>query len=365
MTTHTSFPDLSIVNKLAGDASDLGYEIVDLAGFLDLVDQQANSQRKALADLAEASQKVRHANGSVQTTTAQLHKSVEATFETVETSVGHVRDMGSKTRDVATWVQGLGQRTDDIAKTLQAVKKSNGQIATIALQVNTLAINAKIEAARAGDMGRGFAVVAEAINELSMQTKSTAQQISENVEELGNWLNALQDETKGVTKKASAVLATTDETDKSLAQMQASVAQTKDDSQQITAQSEAVHLAMERFLPGVESLNTAVTTTSDNIKQAHSRIEKLVDTSERLVQGTTALGGTTEDGPFITYVKESAQRVGQSLEDALAKGEISEAELFTRTYKPIAGTDPEQVMAPFTTLIDKILPPHSGTRSRF
>ena len=89
-----------------------------------------------------------------------------------------MRDVGEKTRDVAAWVQDLGERTETMTGTLRAVKKNNTQIASISMQVNTLAINAKIEAARAGDSGRGFAVVADAINELSQHTKAAAAQIS-------------------------------------------------------------------------------------------------------------------------------------------------------------------------------------------
>lgn len=357
MTTHSSFPDLSVMNKLANEASELGYEIVDLAGFLDMVSQQATAQSDALKGLSDASGQVRVANGSVQKATVQLRASVDATHESVETSVKMVKGMEKKTREVASWVQSLAKRTDEISDALKGVKKSNGKIATIALQVNTLAINAKIEAARAGDMGRGFAVVAEAINELSIQTKTAAQSITGNVETLNSWMSALSDETKLVCDKASYVLQTADDTDKALAKMQETVVQTKDNTQQITEQSAAVQRATEAFVPSFKSMETAVSTTNDNVAQAHRRIEKLVDTSESIVQGTTALGGTTQDGRFITYVKEAAKRLSTALDEAVAAGKISDSALFTRQYQPIPNTDPEQVMAPFTELFDQVLPP--------
>lgn len=356
MSTHASFPDLTVINKLAGDASDLGYEIVDLAGFLDMVGQQVETQNTALVHLADASQKVRDANAQVEATSTALQDSVKTTSDSVDASVRKVRDMGSKTREVATWVQSLAQRTSEISQSVSAVTKNNKKIESIALQVNTLAINAKIEAARAGDMGRGFAVVADAINELSMQTKTAAHDISGNVDELTDWITALGKETNKVSDKASFVLDTTDETDKTLAAMQASVDQTQMDTQQITKQSEAVHLAMERFLPSFEALQKAASTTGENVTQAHQRIEKLVDTSERLVQGSTALGGSTQDAPFIEFVKDAAKRLGMALDSAVAEGEIGESALFARSYTPITGTNPEQVMAPFTKLFDKVLP---------
>lgn len=357
MTTHSSFSDLSKINLLAGDASALSFEIVDLAGFLDLVETQAQAQRTSLVELTKSSERVRNANTDVQTTSAQLGQSVDDTYQNVVTSVGQIRDMGNKSREVAEWVHSLKARTDEIGTTLQAVKKTNTKIASIALQVNTLAINAKIEAARAGDMGRGFAVVAEAINELSMQTKQAAGHITDNVQELNKWIASLSSETDAISNKATHVLTTSDETDKSLAEMETSVAKTQADMKRITEQSAQVDDALGTFFPSLEVLSSSVTNTSEGIVEAHARIESLVDTSERIVQSGAALGGTTEDGPFITFVQDAAKRFGMALDSAVKQGRITEAHLFTRRYNPIPGTDPEQVMAPFTELFDELLPP--------
>lgn len=357
MTTHTSFADLSLINGLAGKASALSYEIVDLAGFLDLVEKQAKAQRMSLSELTKSSEHVRKANSDVQSTSVQLGKSVEDTHMNVVTSAGHVREMGHKSREVAEWVQSLHARTGEISKTLQAVKKNNTQITAIALQVNTLAINAKIEAARAGDMGRGFAVVAEAINELSMQTKNAALHITGNIQELDKWLVSLNKETGIISTKAANVLKTSEDTDKSLVEMEASVGKTQSEMRRISDQSNQVSAALETFFPNLSTLGGAVASTSEGIEEAHSRIERLVDTSESIVQASTALGGTTEDGPFITFVQDAAKRLGAALDHAVEHGRITQDQLYTRVYEPIPGTDPEQVMAPFTKLFDELLPP--------
>jgi methyl-accepting chemotaxis protein len=82
----------------------------------------------------------------------------------------------------------------------------------------------------------------------------------------------------------------------------------------------------------------------------------MVDSSETLLQDIAALGGALEDAPFIAQVKADAAILSERLEQAVQSGEISEAQLFATDYRPIAGTNPPQVMAPFTALTDRLFP---------
>ena len=117
-----------------------------------------------------------------------------------------VRNSGEEVRSVATWVKDLDRRMAEVAEALKKMQANNANIAGIASQVNILAINAKIEAARAGDAGRGFAVVAEAINELSRKTAHAADQIGTNIAGLSKGILAIRDEAAQVASRAGGVI---------------------------------------------------------------------------------------------------------------------------------------------------------------
>ncbi|NOU71342.1 HAMP domain-containing protein [Paenibacillus sp. LMG 31458] len=108
----------------------------------------------------------------------------------VETAIKQMNAIYQKMMELAESVQRLGQRSEQIVN-------ANTMIAGIARQTNMLALNASIEAARAGAAGKGFAVVADEVRKLSMQTGAAA-------EEVTLLVSSIQDETREVVSSTEA-----------------------------------------------------------------------------------------------------------------------------------------------------------------
>ncbi|MBE1296864.1 MAG: chemotaxis protein [Rhodobacteraceae bacterium] len=345
------------INELAEISSQLGFEIVDVAGFLDTIENKSQGQLNDLKQLDRGAARVVKANAQVMETVETVTKSAQQTLASVQNSVTLVRESSGHGQEVAEWVQELNSRTEAVADTVDAMRKDNEKITAIAAQVNILAINAKIEAGRAGDAGRGFAVVAEAINDLSKRTTVAATEISKNIETLYAWIKDLDQETDTISKSASRILDQARDTDASLLGIEKDSQQVSTGTERILSDATTVRDAMEACFPNIARIKASVEETTSGIHKAHDRVERLVASSERLVQGTIALGGQSADKKFIAFVTDMAANIGSQFEKALESGEITEAELFDRTYVPIPNTNPQQVMTGVTKFTDKVLPP--------
>ncbi|GGA09956.1 hypothetical protein GCM10008018_64320 [Paenibacillus marchantiophytorum] len=156
-------------------------------------DEQVRSVHLAVAIMEEMSAAVSQIAGVTQSANQQsslAQQEAGAGNAAVETAIAQMHAIHQKMEELAESVQRLGQRSEQIVH-------ANSMIANIARQTNMLALNASIEAARAGAAGKGFAVVADEVRKLSMQTGAAA-------EDVAALVTSIQEETRRVVGSTEA-----------------------------------------------------------------------------------------------------------------------------------------------------------------
>lgn len=352
----TTTSDVALA-RLGGAATQLARETVDVGGFLSDLTQQCQDQLLALEALRFGSNSIVEANNDVMSNIEQVARTADETLTRVKASVGFISETTEHSVELAGWVRAIHEKSSAIEEMLTEVRKSNDQIASIAAQVNVLAMNAKIEAARAGVAGKGFAIVAEAINDLSQKTTSAADEISTSIQNMANWMSQLQQGAEVSAQRAATLLERGQESDKALLSMEQQVSQTQAATQAIHKQVVSADEAVDRFIPSITEIDNSIRLITEGVGKTTQRVENLVSQTESIMQSTTALGGATpEEKRMITLVQDLAGQVTMEFEAGLSAGRITIDELFDTNYIPIPDTNPQQHMTRFTRFTDRMLP---------
>ncbi len=272
----------SLINQVTDavqSAASSAVQISSTAESLAAASQEQSAQADEVASAVEEMSRTVTENAMSATKTAEVAKEngkvASEGGKVVEQTVVKMRDIAVVVKNSANNIEKLGESSKQIGEIISVIDD-------IADQTNLLALNAAIEAARAGEQGRGFAVVADEVRKLAERTTEATKQIATMIKGIQNETEqAVTAMNKGTVEVQNGIdLA--DRAGNSLKEILTSTQEVLDMINQIAAASEEQSATSEQISKNVMSISK-VTAESTH------RIEDVAHTSEDLAKATEHL----------------------------------------------------------------------------
>lgn len=166
------------------------------------VDQNVNEQMQAIASSAAAVTELSHSFAEVAQQVKGAHEHIKASRDLSEHCQQAATQTSTELIEMATFADHTETKVDALSQRSDTVAAMSRIIHEIAEQTNLLALNAAIEAARAGEQGRGFAVVADEVRQLAHRSQQSAIEITDSIDEVQKQMNDVRKQVRSVAGSA-------------------------------------------------------------------------------------------------------------------------------------------------------------------
>ncbi len=348
-TSHDEFRALSesynqFAEKMRGIVGEIRTASIGIACEAVTVNQRvaetglgAREQAQMAEQVFTASEEATRAIEEVTGRTQVISESTSTNLDSARRSLTEIQDISAKINSVGEKVLHFNHTVDDLSKRSESIHQIASLIREVADQTNLLALNAAIEAARAGEAGRGFAVVADEVRKLAEKVTVASAEITGNIETMLKLVRTTRSENDEINADVQQTRGVVDRSGEQFATM---VEDFESTSEQL------LHIAS-----AMEQLSATNGHVHDNVSRIHdlsARVAKNMASSE---EGTATLAGATEQvqelasrfktgrGAFDAAVDRSRIFRDLILEQLVAMRGAG-IDIFDRNYRPFGGCTP-------------------------
>jgi len=309
------------------------------------VSEIANGAEAIAATEQDSAERARHTLDAAQS----VRQRSDAGQAELQRAIERMQQLSAQTHASRELIDGLSARTEEIRRITDVIQ-------SIASQTNLLALNAAIEAARAGEAGRGFAVVADEVRSLAARTSSATEEVGRMVADIRQQSEAVVSYIQRQANELDAAaeqIATTGEQLSGIAGLAGSV---ESQVEQITTGTADNHQRLTGQFVALDQLRADALDSEKQTRQLEQAAERLVAQAESASEQLAEVQLDDYHQAMFDLARQGAAAIAERFEADIQAGRVSLDDLFDRNYRALPNTDPVKYQTRFDKYADEVLP---------
>ncbi len=280
---------------------------------------------------------------------SQAHQRSTEGREVLAQSITRMHQLRLRANASRELIEALSQRSEEIQRVTLVIQ-------SIASQTNLLALNAAIEAARAGEHGRGFAVVADEVRGLAGRTATATDEVGVMVADIQQRTAQVVEQIRQLSADLHIGVEQVEQAGEQLENIASLAADVEGQVNEIAQGTDTNRTQLDSLFHAVEQMRSDLSVSDQQTRQLAEVAVQMEGQAETISERLAEVGLDDYHQRIYDLAREGASRMGEQFEADILQNRISLEDLFDRSYIPIPNTQPSKYHTRFDGYTDQVLP---------
>ncbi|WP_158553382.1 methyl-accepting chemotaxis protein [Peribacillus saganii] len=259
-----------------------------VASGMDSQVQSTTETSKTVNEISIGVHQIASNSQNVASTATEALDKAEQGNESIQTAINQMTSINTTINSLGQVITDLGERSKEIGQIIEV-------ITDISAQTNLLALNAAIEAARAGEHGKGFAVVADEVRKLAEQSSNSAQQIAQLISSIQGETNKAVSSMENAKKEVEDGIEIVEVAGISFKHIQQSVNEVASQIQEVSSAIQQMSAGTEQMVHSVQSITEITEMTASGTQEVSAATEEQLASMEEISASANALTNMADE----------------------------------------------------------------------